>query len=525
MKRIYGLAGLVVLVLVGLGCSLANYIPLLNSNSDASTPLDEAALQAAGQTLQEAVDLQGRMAVFDASDVTGDGELDILWVWYPVEEVLPGVYARPTLIYNTENNPSAEAQEIVLQFSNQSGFPREFDYIYEVPKHFAEYVTEMTFSPEPVEIINPDAEVKFQVSMADSDIDWSDRILITTEIGVMIGKYALAEQRLKENAAADLEKICPKLPADKQSACWLSLVEDFGSVLAKDKQVNLCMNATGYERRMCLAIARDSAEECNDAATKDDQMACRGYYVLHKCEELDGGEYQGCLRDQSIANKAPLSCTGLTDDDVRNDCYARAGRDAEFCKKINNPARKEACQKALGVKTGSTGRTGSKKEWFTGGQAARDCEYFHSSFSGYTVDYALGDYFHDINKLSCAFKIKFVDGTNGAVNIWINGYLTTQEAQVAWDEEFGPKSTFATTRAMDAKTNPSISTFTSDDESLFSTYWPSPESKPDYYHIDGAAIYQNATIWFKHDYAVGNTPAIWNYVRQAAEVLIDQKNR
>ena len=103
MKRIYGFAGLVVLILVGLGCSLANYIPLLNSNSGASTPLDEAVLQAAGQTLQEAVDLQGRMAVFGASDVTGDGELDILWVWYPVEEVIPGVFARPTLIYNTEN--------------------------------------------------------------------------------------------------------------------------------------------------------------------------------------------------------------------------------------------------------------------------------------------------------------------------------------------------------------------------------------------------------------------------------------
>jgi len=101
---------------------------------------------------------------------------------------------------------------------------------------------------------------------------------------------------------------------------------------------------------------------------------------------------------------------------------------------------------------------------------------------------------------------------------------TTQEAQVAWDEEFGPNSTFATTRANDAKTNPAISTFTSDDESLFSTYWPFPESQPDYYHIDGAAIYQNATIWFSHDYAVGKTPAIWNYVRQAAEVLIDQKN-
>ena len=103
---------------------------------------------------------------------------------------------------------------------------------------------------------------------------------------------------------------------------------------------------------MCASLVNDNADECKYAQNDEDQMVCRGYYVLAKCRNLSGGEYQNCLKTTAIASKAPLACLDLEDEDIQNECVALASKDPEFCKQIVNDARKESCQKTLGVKTG-----------------------------------------------------------------------------------------------------------------------------------------------------------------------------
>jgi hypothetical protein len=306
-------------------------------------------------------------------------------------------------------------------------------------------------------------------------------------------------------------------------------VEDYSDVLTIEQKAMYCKNATGLYKLMCVSILNDNANECKYAETTEDQMACRAYYVLNKCDKLDGGEHQNCLKKTSISSKAPLGCLDIEDEDVRNECVALASKDPEFCNQIINEARKESCQKELGVKVNQPweplGGKGSDQEWFTGDQAKKDCEYFHGSFSSYTVDYALGEYFHDINKLSCAFVAKYADGTSSEVNIWIEGYPTTQEAQVVWDETHGPTSDWLKTMQDRVARESDIYALSYNEDWWFSSFFEYPSQGTNTYINDGKAIYQNSIIWFKEDDVPASSNATWLYVKQAAEFLVDQKNR
>jgi len=516
-----------VVLIITLGCSLSSLIPSTNT-TDTET-LDQTAFQAAEEQVGLALLARKGAGGFFEEDTTGDGQYDQIMIRYPMEEVIPGVYARSSLLFNF-NNSAPNPRQMLVEFANYTGEEQAFEYILVIPKYFAETVDEVAFSLPPVEIINPDIEVKYYLTAGKEDPGWGKGLEVAGLVNLGVVKYADAQRKLKESAAADLEGICSRLEIPQnQNACWLSLVEDYDDVLGFEKRLLLCKNVTGVEKLMCVSIVNDNAEECKYATNPEEQMACRAYYVLNKCKNLSGGEYQNCLKTTSIASKAPLGCLDLEDEDVRNECVALASKDPEFCKQIINEARKESCQKELGVKVNlpwePLGGKGSDQEWFTGDQAKKDCEYFHGSFSSYTVDYALGEYFHDINKLACSFVAKYKDGTTSTVNIWIEGYPTTQEAQVVWDEAHGPNSDWLKTMQDRVARESDIYALSYNEDWWFSSYFEYPSQGTNTYINDGKVIYQNTIIWFIENGVPTGSNATWLYVKQAAEFLVDQKNR
>ena len=525
--KIHRFLSALLVLLITLGCSLANFIP--SANSVETETLDPDAFESAQE--QIGLDLAFREAAggFFESDTTGDGQPDQVMIRYPEQEVIPGVYARSSLIFNFDNfapNP----RQMVIEFSNVTGEEQAFKFFLKIPKYFAESVDDLAFSLQPDEIINPDPDVAYNLVASGGDPGWGTGLEVAGLVYIGIAKYDEAQRRLKESAAADLAGICDQLKAEEsRNACWLALVEDYEDVLTKEQRLDKCKYISGAMKMMCTSIVLQNVNECNSAASLEEQMACRGYYVLNKCKNLSGGEYQNCLKTTSIASKAPLGCLDLEDADVRNECVALASKDPEFCKQIANDARRESCQKALGVKANQPweplGGKGSDQEWFTGDQAKKDCEYFHGSFSVYTVDYALGEYFHDINKLSCSFVAKFKDGTISTVNIWIEGYPTTQEAQVIWEEQNGPNSDWLKTMKERAVNESDRLVFSYNEDWTFSSYFQLFSQGTNTYINDGKSIYQNTIIWFIEDNVPTGSNATWLYVKQAAEFLIDQKNR
>jgi hypothetical protein len=514
-----------VLVWFMLGCSLSNLLPSANTvNTETLDPDDFLSAQ---EQIAIHLGFRGAAGGFSEDDTNGDGQPDQIMIRYPEEEIIPGVYTRSSLIFAFDNfapNP----RQMVVEFANFTGEEQAFVFELKIPKYFAGSVDEVAFSLQPDEIINPDPDVKYYLVASGDSPDWGTGLQVAGLVNNAIVTYTEAQKKLKESAATDLAGVCQKLKLpENQNACWLSLVEDYSDVLTLEQKYNYCKNTSGLTKMMCASLVNDNADECKYAQNDEDQMVCRGYYVLAKCRNLSGGEYQNCLKTTAIASKAPLACLDLEDEDIQNECVALASKDPEFCKQIVNDARKESCQKTLGVKTGlpwePLGGKGSDQEWFTGDQAAKDCEYFHGSFSAYTTDYALGEYFHDVNKLSCAFTVKYSDGTSSEVNIWIEGYPTTQEARVIWEEQNGANSDWLKTMNERAVKESDRTVFTYNEDWYFSSYLVFTEPKN--YVNDGKALYQNAIIWFIEDGMSSASNATWLYVKQAAELLIDQKNR
>ena len=340
-------------------------------------------------------------------DRNQDGKPDQAIYHYPQQEIETDVFLETSLVYTSaeldENpTPNAYRKELWLLLNNQSPQERHVQFTFEIPKEFATNVDQLIFDPEPAEIINPDPVVMFDLWLEDyrrggGAVTYK---IVERFIAFTMMDYGAATFNLREDAFKQMEQRCKSAPVDERNACYLSLVTDFLDLLDKKWMENICSREmTGLERRICLSLAKDSAVECDRASTPEDIMACKGYYVHQKCKGLDGGELQACLRDTSIANKAPLGCMNLEDPDVRNECYATASGDATFCTRITNQARREGCEKALNAGGGPADQSQPEpisvdpSRWFNADNAEGDCKPFAALFPGYTLTHTDGDYF------------------------------------------------------------------------------------------------------------------------------------
>jgi hypothetical protein len=316
---------------------------------------------------------------------------------------------------------------------------------------------------------------------------------------------------------------------DQKSYCYVSLVSDFHDLIERKEMESICTGeTTGFERRVCLSIAKDSAAECDRATTPEDVLVCKGFYVNHKCKGLDGGELQACLRDTSIANKAPLGCMDLEDPDVRNDCYARAGNNSAYCDEISNQARREACQKALGQpgQSGNEPVAADPGKWFTSQQAKTDCKPFAALFPEYRLTYTDGEYFNDVAKLTCDMDANDTDLDDllYEVVVWVWAYDSSGTARTMWENEIGDGYTLLAMKNLANYNTDPDTKFTFEDDRYFQVSKRTDLDGRAVYSIVAGAIYQNAHIAFQFDGYDGST-SNWKQVETLFRQLIDSKLR
>lgn len=508
-----------------------------------SPQADMEAITRGEELLWGVINEDNEMGGWVEQDWTEDGVVDQVIYFYPIEEIQPGVRLETSLVYasgelDIEPDAGVYHKELWMYLMNDSGVETRVQFNYEIPKSFAESVDVLNFYPPPAEIVDPDPVVMYDIVLPavtgdpitdpESGEDLGNTLAISTFTTPLIVNFVITQERMAAEALEQMRAKCKSAPPSKKNACYFSLATDFQDRLKRDEMVQICTGEmTGLERRICLAIANEKAEECDRAALPEDVLACKGFFVQNQCRKLSGGELQACLRDTSIANKAPLGCMMIEDLDVRNECYAKASGDAEFCERITNEARRENCQKALGSGGESAQSQPEADEldpsrWFNEKDAAKDCKPFAELFPEYTLTYTTGDYFHDVARLTCDMDAKDarLDDILYEVSVWVWGYPTTAALMDSWTSETEDFSYGAIVLA--SNNNPDLEVKL-EGERYFAISQSQAEGEPVIFSITAGSLYRNARVAFIYKGFLGSETS-WRLVEATFKQLIDAKN-
>ncbi len=534
---------LALLALASLTCQAVSRVALPQPRSQS---IDPAALARAGARLTVLLEQEKEYGELYDLDTDQNGAFDEVIYHFPPRPLETDVRLQTNLIYSSGETASVPQPGIyykayLLFPENLSGQEKQVRFTFEIPKYFARSVDELSFQPQPSRIVNPDPVVLYDMTLpaqsarnafhlaAPSQLlqeQEAQAIYIGSTIGDPIVSYIIAKERLRANALAEMREACKAVPPELKSICYLSMVADFKDIIGKGEMEQICIGeVTGYERRLCLSLARDSAAECDSLSAEEDIFACKGFYVRQKCKGLDGGELQACLRDTSISSKAPLGCADLQDPDIRNDCFARAGGDASYCKQINNTARREACEKALRAAVPSGPISIDPGGWFTMENAAGECRPFYALFPEYKAGMSTGFDYDGVGTLSCAMDASDpgLDDVLSEVSIQIWADPSIEVARQKWADETDGYSYAGKKHQEQTNTNPDL-TFTFGADTYFTVLKRPSLSGPPIYTMAGGSLYQNGRIAFNFD-AYASSPARWQQVEAVFKQLIDRMLR
>ena len=530
MKPLYRVVLAVALLATGLTCNALRGAPAIQPATVDFT-LSEG-------RLQEIIEMDSDWGKMFDIDTNQDGRVDEAIYRFPNQEIETDVILLTNLIYSSgetteARDPTIYYKAMYLEVFNYGEAEKQVRFNLEIPKNFAVSVDELNFDPVPAAIVNPDPVVTYDIILPAPPVDESGivgmPIFIAYGVAVTTASFQAAQRKLREDALARMREICKSAPVDKKSYCYMSMAIDFQDVIDKKEMEEICIGeVTGFERMVCLSVARDSATECDRASTPEDVMVCKGFYVNRKCKGLDGGELQACLRDTSIANKAPLGCMNLEDPDVRNDCYARAGNNVAYCDEISNPVRRDSCKKALGqtVQPDSAPVSADISTWFTTQEAKTDCKPFAALFPEYTLTFTEGEYFDDVAKLSCDMdaKDKKLDDFLYEIVVWVWAFDSTDTAKNTWENEVEDGYTLLAMKNLaNYNTDPDTQfTFETDHYTQISKS-TSLEGRT-VYSIVAGALYRNAYAVFKYK-GYEDPTGHWRQVEALFRQLIDGKLR
>jgi hypothetical protein len=530
MKPLYRVALAVAVLATGLTCNALTGTP-------ATQPAAVDFTLSEGR-LQEIMEMDSDWGKLFDIDTNQDGTVDEAIYRFPNQEIETDVTLLTTLIYSsgetTETpDPTVYYKAMYLEVFNYGEAEKQVQFNLEIPKSFAQSVDELDFNPQPAAIVNPDPVVMYDIVLPAPPVDESTLIGMPVYVGYAFAQsmvnFEAARKKLREDALAQMREKCKSAPVDQKSYCYLSLVSDFHDLLNSKDMESICNGeTTGFARRVCLSVAKNSAAECDRASTPEDVLVCKGFYVNHKCKGLDGGELQACLRDTSLANKAPLGCMDLEEPDVKNDCYARAGNNAAYCQEINNTARREACEKALNqtVQSDSEPVAADPSDWFTPQKSKTDCKPFAALFPEYTLSFTDGEYFNDVAKLSCDMDAngEKLNDILYEVVVWVWAYESSEASRYIWENELKDGYTLLAMKNLASSNTDPDTQFTFEADRYFQVSKMTTFDGTIKYSIVAGAVYRNAHIAFQFDGYDGST-AYWQQVEALFKQLIDSKLR
>ena len=458
-------------------------------------------------------------------DLSGDGKADVTAFAFLPEEVQPLVWMTQRLAFVPAMGGEAYSEQLDLLFSNSSGMGQHFELEYEIPKDFASHIDEVTFSQEPIRVVNPDPVVVFGVTLPAVPVAYAgagipgqaatgQSIRITRRTPRSPGSGAAIEFPAMNEAANIMEKQCQKKPADQQTDCWLQWVASFSGFLSVDRLKAKCALTPGIANKICLALAEEDPTHCITASDVEGRDFCRLYWVRARCRLVEPAQKQSCIFNEALKAQSSGACGYLKNADDRNYCLAVVKQLESYCADIQNLDRRALCVKAVQTSKGQAVQPPADANWFDVGSAKSYCDDLARLMPGYFVSQSS----YGKKSLSCGFKGGASTETDCHAKIW--GYATVEEALEYWTEEWGPRSFNRKDADTSMASRPEKTTFVFDAASHLLVERIEAD-KGTYYYIQAAALYKKSVIEFIDYHAESGSTAGWRAVLAAARGIVD----
>jgi len=418
-KRVFQI--LLTLVLTSLTCNMP-----FNTTAEPS--------QAEIDQLNSMISADMEFGGMSEADIDVDGVVDNIYYTFPTYELHPGVFVTKT--YTLESGEgSTFFPGIVVAIKNESGVEQAFQFVLKVPKEFASDVSQLTFSLEPAEIIEPDPVLNFNLAIPpEQQVEhW---LTIYSNMGLPEADLLYTKQVLMETAFGEVEDKCKNayFPMKyQQDACYMNMVVDFKNFIPKDYLESYCDLVGEKKVTSCQAIVNKDISKCLTGKDKSKQENCKGIFINDLCKaEKTEEDRIICLGREAVQNKSADACFLLPDLDMKNYCLANVYSKTSYCDSIQNEEIKSACVAALGTTSSFPfGDSGKPIKKFDYRNAKKYCARFAALTSAFP--YVTTPKIVVENTLTCSFSVKENDSSYN-VQVFIKLYNTAAEAQKEWKE-------------------------------------------------------------------------------------------
>lgn len=244
-------------------------------------------------------------------------------------EVQEGLFLTEKAVVDKETNQLA----VELSFDSTS-FEGEYEYVAYVPKELAQDVSDITFSIEPDNIIDPDPIFSWYVDMERSTARTISYILgersnlTKTDEKIIAGVQALEylgyHNKIKQCASR----------GDSNYDCYVSLITQYKDLFLEKDCIGL---GTKAEVEACKSFVNDDPTHCEYNGGED----CPKYYFdleITKCRLSD----EDCMADAAMKTRHLQACDNpfIKDEGLRAICKATITQDDGYCMGLLNENRK-----------------------------------------------------------------------------------------------------------------------------------------------------------------------------------------
>lgn len=321
MKRYSMILLSAVLVLTSVMCNLPFEIPVYVESS--STPQTSGGSVIGDDLLAAARQMSGaKLTTFDDNK---DGKPDRTVYQFAVQQAALGVDLYRSLESRLTGGNLFE-RKVILRFKNTTNKEVAFSFEEVIPKELASDVSKIKFSLQPARIINPDADVVFNVALG-AGVDGVIEMLVEAKKD--------AEFDANWDAYVYGYQYCLKQPAgDKQGLCLAVLAKLFKGDVPQSLLVHTCEKADNNWKITCEAIITGKLDTCKEQSAKRYREFCYAHTVDSLCaSELSVDAKENCIFDKATQVKSELACTLLSNSnkDVLIYCLAIARNDKGLC--------------------------------------------------------------------------------------------------------------------------------------------------------------------------------------------------
>ena len=382
-------------------------------------------------------------------DPDSDGAAEQLAYSLPEELIGPDLYMQQTYVADVVDDKSGFYQSMSVTLRNESDTEQYVEAVIEIPKEFAADISELTFSMEPLEVINPDPSSRFgfvvpaRTALKDALKVQGPAYIIYPASDpekafmwvVLSSAVSSCDKQMSANEAENKEL---------QAICYIRFVTNFQGFAEPEDLGIYCGRAPGEWAGVCSALVYSDPEYCKKISDKDTNSICTGLLIKQLCRNIPLETRGLCYAEGAQQLNSIGGCMIVPDEDIRNDCLAKVKKDPDYCNNIIDEELKSQCIAMVKKDKNVIGEllaqsSGSSGEIFSSSEAEATCQRFTSLSSSYLLIKHQGT--GDV--LSCYYgddKDRENDAYTWKYLLYIKQYPGVPEAMQDWQTLDNPDS-------------------------------------------------------------------------------------